>query len=65
MAERKTGQGGYTYYVSDEQLAAFAKLTLLERLQWLDELRRFMLLAGTPEIAERWERLRRGETITP
>ena len=57
-------RGGFGYYVSDEQLEAYAKLTPLERLQWLDEARRFLLLALTPEARERQERLRRGETIT-
>jgi hypothetical protein len=61
--KKKTGPGGYRYYVSDEQLAAFAKLTPMERLRWVDELRRFILLTETPETAERRERLRRGETI--
>ena len=50
--------------VSDEQLAQYAVLTPLQRLQWLDEARRFVLLALTPESRERQERLRRGLTIT-
>ena len=54
---------GFSYYVSDEQLAAFGKLTPLQRLQWVDEARRFTLLARTPETAQRQERLRRGESI--
>jgi hypothetical protein len=58
-------RGGYSYHVSDEQLAAFAKLTPLERLQWVDDLRRFILMAETPETAARRERLRRGESILP
>ena len=57
-------QGGFGDWVSDEQLAAYAKLTPLQRLQWLDEARRFLLLALTPEARERQERLRRGLTIT-
>ncbi|MBI2312869.1 MAG: hypothetical protein HYU77_10245 [Betaproteobacteria bacterium] len=57
-------RGGYHYRVSDEQLRAFAALTPLQRLRWLDEARRFVLLAQTPESRERMERLRRGETIT-
>lgn len=61
----KAGPGGYRYYVSDEQLAEFAKLTPMQRLRWVDELRRFILLTETPETAERRERLRRGETINP
>ena len=56
--------GGFGYYVSDEQLQAYAQLTPLQRLQWLDEARRFLMLALTPEARERQERLRRGETIT-
>ena len=61
MPERPTG--GFGYWVSDEQLAAFARLTPLQRLQWLDQARRFTLLARTPETRERQERLRRGEPI--
>ena len=56
-------EGGFGYWVSDEQLAAYAKLTPLQRLQWLDEARRFLLLALTPEARERQDRLRRGQTI--
>jgi hypothetical protein len=55
---------GFGYWVSDEQLAAFGRLTPLERLRWLDDARRFVLMALTPEARERQERLRRGETIT-
>lgn len=57
--------GGYSYYVSDEQLEAFARLSSYERLKLVDEMRLFTLLARTPETAERQERLRRGETIVP
>jgi hypothetical protein len=56
--------GGFGYWVSDEQLQAYARLTPLERLHWLDEARRFLLLALTPEARERQERLRRGLNIT-
>ena len=55
---------GYYYYVSDEQLEAFSRLTPLERLKWVDDLRLFTLMASTPEITERRERLRQGKTIT-
>lgn len=56
-------RGGFGYWVSDEQLDAYAELTPLQRLQWLDEARRFLDLALTPEARDRQERLRRGETI--
>ena len=55
--------GGYHYYVSDDQLAAFSKLTCYERLQWLDQVRVFSLFAETPVTSERRERLRRGERL--
>ena len=57
-------EGGYSYYVSDEQIEAFTRLTPLERLKWVDDLRLFTLMASTPEITERRERLRQGKTVT-
>ena len=51
---------GFSYYVSDEQLAAFAKLTMLERLQWVEQARMFTLMAQTPETKARHEALRKG-----
>jgi hypothetical protein len=49
---------GYTYYVSEEQLAQHAALTILERLTWLDQTRQFVLLAETEQTAARRARLR-------
>lgn len=60
---RSRQPGGFTYLVSDEQLRAFSVLTPYERLRWLDEARRFVLMVTTPEVAARQNRLRRGETI--
>ncbi len=56
-------EGGFSYWVSDEQLEAFGKLSLLDRLRWVEAAREFTLAAQTPETRERMERLRRGETI--
>lgn len=56
--------GGYYYWVSDEQMAAFAALSDLERLQWLDQARLFTLAGRTQESAQRQERLRLGLPIT-
>ena len=61
MASRRAA--GYTYYVSDEQLDRFAKLTVYQRLQWLDDARILTLMVETPETRERRERLRQGLTI--
>ena len=65
MERASQHNGGYWYWVSDEQLEAFSKLSDYERLKWVDEMRLFTLMARTPETAERQERLRRGETIVP
>ena len=60
----RQASGGFGYWVSDEQLEAYGRLTLLQRLCWLDEARRFISLALSPESRERQDRLRRGLTIT-
>lgn len=51
--ESRAPERGYTYYVSEEQLAHYATLTLLERLTWLDQARQFVLLAETRQSAIR------------
>lgn len=63
MTEAKEKRGGFHYTVSEEQLQAFARLTDLERLQWVEDARLFTLLGRTPQTAELQERLRRGERI--
>ena len=49
---------GYTYWVSDDQVAHYAALSILERLTWLDQVRQFILLAETEETSQRRARLR-------
>ncbi len=56
-------KGGFSYSVNDEQLRTFQSLSPMQRLKWVDEVRRFTLLARTPETARRQERLRQGKTI--
>lgn len=63
MADPSNERGGYSYYVSDEQLERFARMTPLQRLMWLDEARLFTLMAETPETRARRERLRQGLRI--
>ena len=57
-----SSKGGYRYWVSDEQLRAFCRMSVLDRLIWLDEARQFTILTETAETRERRERLRRGDT---
>ena len=56
-------KGGHSYWVSDEQLQAFQKLSMIDRLRRVKAARQFTLAGQTPETRERMERLRRGETI--
>ncbi len=63
MKHSHTVPGGYSYDVSDEQLAAFAKLTPLERLQWVEQARLFTLLGQTDVTRKRQENLRQGKMI--
>lgn len=66
MAEvRPPVTGGFRYYVSDEQLAAFARLTPLQRLEWVEAAREFSWLGQTEETRDRQQRLREGKTIKP
>lgn len=51
---------GFSYFVTNEQLSTFAQLTMLERLQWVDDARLFTLMTQTPETKARHELLRKG-----
>lgn len=62
-AEARRQQTGFHYYVSDEQLAAFARLTPLQRLEWVEAAREFTWLGQTAETRTRHERLRQGKAI--
>jgi len=55
--------GGYNYEVSDEQLKDFAKLTVLQRLQWVEDARLFTLMMQTEETRRRHHNLRCGGNI--
>jgi hypothetical protein len=58
MQTTNTELNGFSYFVSDEQMSAFAKMTDLQRLQWVDNARLFTLMAQTPETKARHEALR-------
>ena len=49
------GEGhGVAYVVSDDMLRRFAASTPLQRLRWLEEMRRFTWNAATEETRRRW-----------
>lgn len=59
MKKNEPELNGFSYFVSEEQLAAFAKMSDLERLQWVEDARLFTLMAQTPETKARHEALRK------
>lgn len=63
MSEKREGEppGGFTYWVSDEQLRVFSSLTPGQRLRWLEELREWTWKAASEETRQSWARFRRGE----
>lgn len=54
---------GFRYYISDEQLAVFAGLSTMQRLEWVEAAREFSWLAQTAETRLRQQRLREGKPI--
>ena len=49
---------GFSYFVSDEQLRAYAALSVEERMQWVEDTRQFTWHTATPETRAAWRRLR-------
>lgn len=58
MRKNEQNLNGFSYFVSEEQLAAFAKMSDLQRLQWVEDARLFTLMAQTPETKIRHQQLR-------
>ena len=53
---------GFDYVVTDEQMRLYAKMSDLERLEWVESARIFTLLSQTPVTKVRHEALRKGLT---
>ncbi len=49
---------GFHYTVSDEQIAAYAKWTIEEKLKWLADTYRFIDSIQTPEERKRMREIR-------
>ena len=58
-----TKTGGYSYSVTDEELAHFASLAPIDRLKWVDDTRKFILMAETDKTQDIREKLRKGELL--
>lgn len=46
-------EAGFTYSVTDEQIKAHQKLSVLEIFYWLEEMNKFLQLVQTPEERRR------------
>ncbi len=57
----KIKMGGYSYSVTDEELAYFSSLSYIDRLRWVDDTRKFILMAETVETRKIRERLKAGK----
>lgn len=56
----KPTRGGYSYYVSDEQLAQFGKATIEQRIEWLESMQQWTWDNASAEVRASWATLRRG-----
>ena len=61
MSDEKKTRGGFSYYVSDEQLEFYGSLPIEERLRWLEEAQEFMFKILPKEKWDLLQRFRRGE----
>jgi hypothetical protein len=54
-------RGGCTHVFTIDQLRAFRAVPAVEKLRWLESMRRFLERSLTPEKLEIMQRFRRGE----
>lgn len=60
MADTKPTRG-FSHCYTIEQLRAFRDVPAIEKLRWLEAMRRFLEATLTPEKLEIMQRFRRGE----
>jgi hypothetical protein len=60
-SEQAADRGGVYHHHSDEELVRFRSLSPLEKLEWLEAMRRFLLRFQPAEQREIMNRFRRGE----
>ena len=53
VPKKENANKGFHYTVSDEKIKAYAKFTLLEKLNWLERTNKFLFSIQTPEERER------------
>ena len=53
--------GGYSYHYTIEQIQAFQKLSIEQRLKWVEEMNRFLYKLRPVQSKEICEKFRHGE----
>lgn len=61
MARTLRRRGGFQHHPSDEKLREYARLTPKQKLEWLEEINRFLYRALPPDRKEIAQKFRRGE----
>lgn len=61
IPKKENENKGFSYTVSDEQIAAYSKWTIAEKLRWLEETNKLIYSLQTPEERKRMLQLRNGE----
>jgi hypothetical protein len=59
----KSPTGGFSYEVTDEQIATYSALPIDRRVRWVEELARTTFSLAPVSVRARWSTLRRGEPI--
>ena len=58
---KKATHGGYSYAVTKEQIKKWQAVSPEMRLEWLEEINRFLYEAQSPKTREIWQKFRRGD----
>ena len=54
-------RGGFSYHYTAEQIQAFQKLSIEQRLKWIEEMNAFLYKFRSAQSKEICEKFRRGE----
>ncbi|MBU0687694.1 MAG: hypothetical protein KKB81_07645 [Candidatus Margulisbacteria bacterium] len=52
---------GYSYTIDRKRLLEFAKFSIEDRLQWLEEANEFLNKVASPETKKMWQLFREGK----
>jgi hypothetical protein len=53
----------FAYEISDERLIAYSRIPLIDRLRWLDEVRRFTWIVRNAPVVAREKHVEKNDSI--